>query len=467
MTGRFYGQGMAGPRMRAVVAGVLATLAGLLAPGVQAQSLLQAWDRAAAGEPALQAARANHRAAIERTAQARAVLYPQLDFSYNTQRNHRESLLLPEIGFPPTDERYPTRSAQVNLTQPVYRPQNWAALQQALEVEDQAGLQSLVAEQELQTRFVQAWFELMAARDSLQHAGEQLDAARQQAEVMQRGLALGTHSDVQASDALARQEQAVADRLAAQAELEAKLALLEQLTGPLPGFAPPLLSVAAANALNAPVEPLATWLARAEAENPGVRAARHGLQAAQREVDRQQALHLPTLDIVARSSRNLQGAGTSPGQSGYKSREHYVGLQANLPLFAGGGTQAKVREAQAMLDKASHDLDAARRNAVAQAHQGWAAARSAQGRMQAAEHAVRAAEIALQAAGRGQTTGLRTLLDELQARQQLAAALRDQQRARYDRAVGLARLRAAAGNLDVAFLAQVEALLDRKGGGGP
>jgi outer membrane protein len=462
MSGRFYGRGATGLRWRAVAAGAFATLA----CGVQGQTLLQAWDRAAAGEPALQAARANHRAAIERTAQARAVLYPQLDFSYNRQKNHRESILLPEVGFPETEERYPTRSTQVNVTQPLYRPQNWAALQQALEIEEQAGLQAVAAEQELQTRFVQAWFELMSARDTLLHAGEQLDAARQQAEVMQRGLALGTQSEVQASEAVARMEQAVAERVAAQAELEAKLALLEQLTGPLPGFEPPLLSTAAASALNAPVEPLAAWVARAEADNPGVRAAQRGLQAAQREVDRQHALHLPTVDLVARASRNLQGAGTSPGQSGYKSREHYFGVQANVPIFTGGGTQAKVREAQAMMDKASHDLDAARRNAVAQAHQGWASARAAQGRMQAAEHAVRAAEIALRAAGRGQSTGLRTVLDELQARQQLAAAQRDQQRARYDRAVGLARLRAAAGNLDAGFLAQVEALLDRATGGG-
>lgn len=474
MTGRFYGLGATGPRasLRVVAAcsRVVAASCAWLALGASAQTLTQAWDRAAAGEPALQAARANHRAASERTAQARAVLFPQLDFSYNKQKNQRDSVLLPDPN-PEITERYPTRSAQLNLTQPLYRPQHWATLAQAQQAEEQAALQALAAEQELQTRFVQSWFELMGARDNVLHADEQVEAARQQMEVMQRGLALGTHNEVQSSDAAARHEQALAERTAALADLDAKVALLEQLTGPLPGFLPPTLSAAAATSLAQPVEPLPEWVGRAEAENPAVRAAERAVDAARREVHRQLALHQPTLDLVARASQNLQGSGTSPGQSGYRSREHYIGIQANLPIFSGGGTNAKVREAEAMLDKANHDLVAARRNAVAQAHQGWAAARSAQGRMQAAEHAVRAAEIAVRAAGRGQSTGLRTLLDELQARQQLAAALRDQLKARYDRAIALARLRGAAGNLDFAFLAQVESLLDRDavpklGGGG-
>lgn len=458
MTGRFYG----------LARGALAAACAAAALAAPAQTLTQAWDRASAGEPALQAARASHRAAVERRVQARAALLPQLEFSYNRQKNQRASVLLPaDDPETETTERYPTRSAQLNLTQPLYRPQHWATLAQARRAEEQAAYQAIATEQELQTRFIQAWFDVMGARDNVLHAGEQVEATRQQLEVMRRGLALGTHNEVQSSEAAARHEQALAERLAAQAELEARSALLEQLTGPLPGFAVPVLSRAAAGALAVPVEPLPTWIARAGAGNPAVHAAERAVQAAREEVQRQQALHQPTLDFVARASRNLQGAGSSPGQTGYRSREHYVGLQATVPIFSGGGTQARIREAQAMLDKATHDLEAARRDAVAQAHQGWAAVRSALGRIQAAGHAVRAAEIAVHAAGRGQSTGMRTVLDELQARQQLAAALRDQQRAHYDRAVGVARLRAAAGDLDPSFLAQLESLFDGAGAPGP
>jgi outer membrane protein len=211
-------------------------------------------------------------------------------------------------------------------------------------------------------------------------------------------------------------------------------------------------------ALGAP-EPLDEWLLRIDSDNPAVRAAERALVAAREEVNRQLALHSPTLDLVARRARILQGSGNSPGQSGYRSREHSLGLQLNVPLFSGGTTSAKVREAEANADKAEADLEAARRNAVAQARQGWAAAHGAQARLAASAHAVRAAQVALRAAATATGTGLRTLLEELQARQQLAAARRDQERARYDAVVGLVRLLAAAGQPAEGLLPQLEVLL--------
>lgn len=462
MTGGFYGLGPQGRRVLARMARTLLLSAPvLIVPASSAQTLTQAWEQALAAEPALQAARAGHRAAGERTRQARGALLPQIEASYNRQKNHRDFVQTPqgEEPGPGTSEQYPSRVAQVNVTQPLWRPVSWAALAQARESEQQAFYQAFATEQDLQTRFLVAWFDAMAARDNVRHGDEQVEATRQQQLVMQRGLALGTHNEVQASEAEARFQQALADRTAAAAELEGKLALLEQLTGPLPGYAPPTLAAAPAGPWFTGLEPLAAWLARLHTDNPAIRAAERALAAAREEVRRQQALHQPTVDLVAKRSNNLQGSGNSPGQSGYRSREESIGVQVNVPLFSGGTTVAKVREAQALADKAEYDLDSARRNAVAQAQQAWAALRATQARAQAAEHGIRAGEIALRAALTGQGSGVKTPLDELQARQQIAAARRDQQRAHYDRVVAVARLRGAAGQPGDVFLPEVEKLL--------
>ena len=462
MTGGFYGAGPRGPQGRA--RGLLLLAIACAAQAAAAQSLGEAWERALATEPALQAARASRTAAEERTSQARAALLPQIDANANRNLNRRTFVQNTQNPFtgepsPEVGERYYSRTAQLNITQPLWRPQNWATLSQARESEQQAYWQALATEQDLHGKFVAAWFDVMAARDNVVHAGEQVEATRQQREVMQRGLVLGTHSEVQAAEAAARHEQAIAERAGAQAELEAKTALLEQLTGPLPAFRAPQWRVGDAGFLFAPLAPLPEWLARVESDSPAVHAAERALAAAREEVRKQQALHQPTLDFVARHARIAQGSGSTPGQPGYRSHEHAFGLQLNVPIFSGGGTRAKVREAEAMALKAEADLEGARRNAIAQARQAWAAAQSAQARSQAAEHALRAAELALRAATTGQGTGLKTVLDELQARELLAQARRDQQRAHYDRVVGLARLRAAAGEPPEAFIAAIASLL--------
>jgi outer membrane protein len=460
MTGGFYGLGRRGPAAGArIAARVLLCSAAFNAP-LQAQTITQAWERAIAGEPAVLAARAGYRAATERTAQARAALFPQMEASVNQQDNRRRSTPDPNrFEVPQTSERYPTRTAQINITQPVWRPANWVSLTQARASEQQAAWQAQASEQDLQARFFTAWFDAMASRDSLLHAREQENATRQQFEVMRRGERLGQHSEVQAAEAQAKHEQAAAERLAAEAELDARIALLEQVTGPLPGFAPPVLHAGAAATVLRQLEPLAVWTERVGAENPAVRAAEEALAAAREEVRKQQVQYQPTLDLVTRHAHVLQGAGTSPGQSGYRSWEHSIGFQFTWPLFAGGATIARVREAQAMADRAEAELEAARRNAAAQVRQAWSAAYAGRARAEAADHAVRAAELALQAAITGQRTGVKTPLDELQAREQMAAVLRDQRKAHYDHVVALARLRSAGGQPAEDLLVQVEPLL--------
>lgn len=425
-----------------------------------AQSISQAWERAVAAEPGLQAARAQHRAAAERSNQARGALLPQVEGSYNRQKNHREYIQGTGPG-PTASERYPSRTAQINITQPLWRPTNWAGWWQAQRSEEQAAYQAQATEQELMSRFVSAWFDVMAARDTVAQAGEQVQATRQQLEVMRRGATLGTHSDVQSAEAQAKHEQAVAEHASAEAELQGKLASLVQLTGPLPGFAPPVLRAELQGRLFAAMEPIGAWVQRIEEHSPAVRAAEKGLAAAREDVRKQMALHSPTVDLVASRSSSNQGSGNSPGQAGYRSTQDSVGVQVNVPLFSGGTTTAKVREAQELATKAEFELDAARRNAQAQAQQAWANAKASASRADAAEHGLRAAQIALRAAQTGGITGLKTPLDELQARQQLAAAHRDAQRARYDRIVALAKLHAAAGTLDDLFIAELEKSLSQ------
>ena len=326
---------------------------------------------------------------------------------------------------------------------------------------------SAASEQDLLARFVTAWFDVMAARDTMRHARAQTLATRMQSEIFQRGLALGASNEVQRDDAAGKYQQALADEFGAEADYQAKLAALEILAGEMPNFSVPVLAWNATQPFLGKLESLDLWLARAAASNPAIRAAEKALAAARQEVRKQQAQHEPTIDLVGSLARNDQAeAGNFPGQSGFRTRQISLGFQVAIPIYSGGTQSAKVREAMALVKKAEFDLAAAQRTTALKVKQAWAGTRSALIKGAAGDQSIAAAETALRAALAGQRTGLKTGLEELQARTQIAAAQRDQLRARYDNIVSFVKLRAAAGESGDALIATLQiAMLENDAAG--
>lgn len=275
----------------------------------------------------------------------------------------------------------------------------------------------------------------------------QLQAAQQRLELAQRGHDKGVLALTDVEDARAKHEQAIAERAALQSELEIKLATLEQIIGTAE-HTPPLLS----DRFAAPPfggNTLDLWLVQAEAGNPTLLAAQRALDAANQEVRKQRAGHEPTLDLVASYGKTAQGAGITgaAGQTGFDSRLGSMGLQFNMPLYAGGGQNAKVREALALRDRTVQELEAARRKARLDAKQAWYTWRASAVREVSAQQAVQSSALALRGAQSARARGVKADLDVLQAQQQHAVALRDWRKARYDAIISQLKLKAACGQL--------------------
>lgn len=112
-----------------------------------------------------------------------------------------------------------------------------------------------------------------------------------------------------------------------------------------------------------------------------------------------------------------------------------VGLEFNLPLFQGGGTDSHVRWAVANLDRARFELDHARRQALV-----------------SNEAQLRSTKLDLE-------VGVRTRVDVLNAEPQRYATLRDLYAARYQVLVAGLQLKVAAGILSEEDLKGIDALL--------
>jgi outer membrane protein len=94
-------------------------------------------------------------------------------------------------------------------------------------------------------------------------------------------------------------------------------------------------------------------------------------------------------------------------------------VRATIPLYQGGQPAAQIRQAQARLGQAQELEIAAEREAIAQTRAAYASWRASQEVIAASERAVAANELSLEGTRAENSVGNRTILDILNAEQEL------------------------------------------------
>jgi len=246
--------------------------------------------------------------------------------------------------------------------------------------------------------------------------------------------------------------------IAARNDLELKKRFLELIIGrPAPGLSP--LGPRFRPLFPEPNNP-AVWVDNAVLNNLQLRASQASLDFATKEVERNRAGHRPTLDAFATYSDSGSGAGTV-GVAGVDTKAGVVGVQLAIPIYQGGLTSSRVREALANEDKARQDLENARRTAQLTAQQTFLGVASGVSQVKALEAALVSSQSSLDSTRLGQEVGVRTQVDVLNALLQLSLTRRDLAQAKYTYIFALLRLKAAAGNLTEQDLVHVNGWLDR------
>lgn len=430
----------------------------LLCSSAWGLSFSEALSLARSNDPTFNIAQYSLVAAQERKEQAFASMLPQLSASANYSRNQRNYDVLESTPSDQEKEYYKSTGTQVNLTLPLLRPANLITLNQADITTMQAGYQLAAANQDLLGRLTHAWFELMQARDTLNFTEHQLAAEKHNWEQAKRANTLGLLAGPAVAEARAKYDQATAEHISAETEQNLKLSALEQIIGPQPSMNQAVLSMNFA--VTSLAETLEYWLNHANTGNPTINAMMMATEAASKEVEKQRNLHLPTVDLVGSYGRNTQTAGNFPGQNGYAILLGTVGIQINAPIYAGGGQNAKVREALALHAKSKQELESARLSTRAAIKQAWFTWQSSFARYHAASQTIKFAQQSLDAAISGKHKGVKTERDVLQARQYYYGAYRDLNRARYDAIVNQLKLKAAAGQLTDDDLIRLDAWLE-------
>jgi outer membrane protein len=416
----------------------LAVLVGAcFTPWAQAQSLVTLYESARSFDASYQSAKSQFDATLAKAAQSKAAILPSANLGIAASRTNQEVL--------PTPERsYGTQTATISASQPLYRPANWASYEQGNQQVGLAQAQLQVAEQDLIVRVSQAYFDVLAATDSLAFVTSQKTAVAQQLASAKRNFEVGTSTITDSREAQARYDLVIAQELAAQNDLQVKRLALDQLVGKTDTQPQPL----ATPVVLPPLEPsdVQVWVDQSRSQSPVVAQQSIALKVAQLETAKAEAGHKPTLDLVGSYSA-VNNNGTSTAIADSRVNVASIGLQFNLPLFAGFATQNRIKETLALEDKARTDLEATQRAVAQGTRTAFFGVLSGQGQVKALEAAQASSQSALEANQLGYQVGVRINIDVLNAQSQLYDTKAKLAKARYDVLLGGLKLKQAAGVL--------------------
>jgi len=445
----------------------------LTAPPLAAMNLLEVYEVALRSDPLLREAEANRLAALEAKPQARSALLPQIiGQGSQAQDESKGGNTFPQVN-PNTLEIVQVNRSfetetdsetqwQLQLTQTVFRWDQWITLKQADKTVAQAEADYQAAIQDLMLRVSERYFDVLAAQDTLASADAAKEAIARQLEQAEKRFEVGLSAITDVQEAQAAYDQTVADVIAAKRSLASARELLRETTGEyFEELAKP------GEGLNlAKPEPSKEddWVNTAMDQNLSLVASRIAEEIARDEVKVRRTGHYPTVDLVAsRSSfENDQDTANDGGPffpSDADSIGNRISLQVRVPLYSGGSTSSRVREAVYQHRAAKERLEGVARQTERQTRDAYLGVLSEISRVNALKQAQASSETALKATEAGFEVGTRTTVDVLDARRNLFRAQTEYARSRYDYILNVLRLRQAAGILTVSDMEQINTWL--------
>ncbi len=428
-----------------------------LAGASQAQSLQEVYEMARTHDAAYQSARSQYEANLAKAEQGKAALRPTVGLSAGASSTQFESQPIRGSIGTSQDRSFSTQTAGINASQPLYRPANLATYRQSQKTLELAQAALNQAEQDLIVRVSQAYFDVLAAQDSLTFVKAQKAAVAEQLASAKRNFEVGTATITDTREAQARFDLVTAQEIAADNDLRVKTMALELLVGK-PGLRPHRIqSTATLPAVDG--QGIDTWVNQSERAHPAIRLARTNLEVAKLETEKAQAGHKPTVDLTMgyNTQRNINGTAVTLASS--QINIGTVGVNASLPLFSGFATQNRIRETVALEEKARLDLEGAQRQVAQATRTAYLGLQSGLSQVKAYEAAEASSQSALDANKLGYQVGVRINIDVLNSQSQLFQTKRDLAKARYDVLVGQLRLRQAAGVLKAEDLQSINRLL--------
>jgi len=418
-----------------------------------AENLADIYQLTVKNDQLFQNATATRQADSESLPQAMAVLFPNISAQASTVMNRSWSManLNPNFGTGGLVKNN-TNGYQLTLTMPIIDFNQWYQVSEAKSQVKQADAAYAEAAQDLIMRTATAYFNVLSAEDLLENNRAQKDLLAKQLKQANARFDIGVDAKTSVYNVQAQYDAAVAQEIASESALYAAyqdlqimtkkpVNRLSRLIDHLPVWQPTPSNMDA-------------WQKAAEQHNFSILALRYAADAARSAIGASNANHLPVLSTNNQYTRTADSPNASE-PNGLRETNSSIGLSVTLPLFEGGQVLSQTRQAQDLYVAALTKMEQQHRQVLSQTVQTYSNILSGIVKIQADETAIQSANSALTSNQAAYQAGTMTIIDVLNAINNLYQAKRNYSADEYSYLLNTLTLKKLAGtltNLDIVAL---------------
>ncbi len=337
-------------------------------------------------------------------------------------------------------QNYTRRGYGLQLTQPLLRMSLWYTYDKAKAAGYAAQAKLAAEEQEMIMRVVDMYFGNLKAQEEFTYAKAEQASLAALAEGMKQRYQLGIGRASDVYDVQAQLDVANIEQMVAETKVNGMRSALAAYTRQADYSVDPLPE-------NIPIEPPTPadpkqWEEQALANNYQIVSAQYIVDAADKQVQENIANHFPTIDLIAQAAHNEYGGGFMPS-----SDTTEIGIAMQIPIYSGGGTEAKTKQARYQREQAKETLRTQRLLTQQNVNTYYSSVATRARAVDLGKDAIRSSEQSFESTKSGYSAGARPITDVLSSQNNLYKAKKEYANARYDYITDVLKLKKEAGIL--------------------
>lgn len=427
-------------------------------------NLISLYQEALKNDSLLSSARFQNEATKELIRQGKSLFLPSisLDASFDKQDKERKFLT---STLPSNDllsgkkTNYESYNYGVTIKQPLF---NYSAYTQYKKILTQISLsdkQLIKTQQDLIFRISKVYFETLFAKDQVDLFQIQRAAIQEQLAKAEAQFEAGLISVTDINEAKTKKALIEAQQISAIQKLKIKKREIQVITGKLPGNLTPLNPIITFTEIDNLAD---DWISIAQENNLELQIKSDEIKIAEREVDSRRSGHYPTIDAIASRSRNWDKGGYPYGATqndGIRSYSDSIGVEISIPIFSGGMTSSRVREAILLKSKLEEDIEYLKRGIELKVRNYYLSLQTNFSEITAFQQAMESAALQLESTQLGFEEGLRNSVEVLDAQQILFNAKLNVLESRYNYIMNFINLKLSTGILSIKDLDEINQYL--------
>ena len=410
-----------------------------------AEGLLQLWEHVIESNPVLKSSEHAVEQARAQQDQALAKLLPEANikgfYSYNSLNDSVNSNSLQLFGG--SNKEYAGYNGNITISQPLFDLPSYLRLQGANKQTQQQEHYALAQRMDIAYKLIDQYLSVLEADDLLEQLEAELASTRAQTLRMRRMHESQLVKVTDLYEVEAYGQSLETSKIEAQHQRAIATEKVREIAGVPVEDPDPLVQEEFPEMKRSADD----WAQEALSANPLLLSLQYSAESAQQMIHSAQAEHLPSASVSASQTiantiyNNLQ----TNGLDSYNIGSLY--LNVNIPLFAGGGVEAGVRESVQRYEMSREKIEEVRRGIEKDVRTSWFNTVSGRSRIGSSRKEMDFREKAKIAQTTSYEVGAATIVDVLDSHRRLLKASTDYHKARYDFIRSLIRLRLNAGSL--------------------